>query len=109
MSDDSYRCEVYNVEEVIKVGATACTFQDEPLNPLEVVSMEEAKEIWNKVIPLEDGCYFFTDDTFTEFLGRLQARAMDIAMKRLVDNDNGLVVRGHDGEDIRYWLKKGMQ
>lgn len=105
--EDGYRCEVYNVEEVIKVGATACTFRDEPLNPLEVVEMSEAKEIWNEVIPLEDGCYFFTDDLFKEFLGRLQARAMDITMKRLVDA--GLVEMGHDGEDICYRLNRGMQ
>jgi len=105
--EETFRCEKYNVPVIIHNMSKCCTWQDEPLDPMDVVEMDEALEIWDEVMEKDGEQYFFTDDTLQEFLGRLQALALDITLKNLVDD--GLVEMGHDGKDICYWLKKEFQ
>jgi hypothetical protein len=97
--DEVLECYPNNVEYIITAFCETCK-----LNPLECVTMVEAKKIFVEHFPLEDDVHTFSESSMKKYVETL----LDIAIERTAGKlyENGEIDIAHDGIEFHYMLPR---
>ena len=101
MNDENLlSCESVNAKIVIETFCDGCQ-----ASPLEVVSIEEAEELFFEWFPeKENGCCYFNENQIYNFINKLCEIAISRSLEDMVNE--GIVELGHDGKDFVFSVKK---